>query len=443
MTGHLDGADCQFLELAPAGRPFTIAVPCRDWERIPWFDAVLHDRFILHGVGYSSRYEGGRGRHRHGIDSDDYLSAEVLTGHALMTDRGSGLAGAVRKYWLAQPVARALALDTIAAAGWDEGNLHRLRVDWQRGMKVRVNRGPDDWQVDGRVLPAFGFVAADATVGAAVERIGGRLVEQSHWPGGFYVNSRTAARPGDPLPVTPAAGPFTALDASRFRLPVRWAAAAPLPRQATVFLHVLGTEAGNGEGILAQGDHRPEVPTTRWTGELVTGAERTVELPPNLPPGRYPVVAGLFEPGGERFPLTGIDAGGNRCLLGSLVLAAGTPPAFEPAAFTPPPPATNPPGTMVDFGPAATDGAFRLAAAEHGAVLTPLPGSPAMRVVLRPSATLPAARAARITALTPAGAAGEPLPHQLAAGELSFSTRPGDFAYQLTLDPAPARGRVR
>ena len=41
---------------AAAGRPELDACgtsPCDDAERIPWFDAAHHDRFILHGAGYS------------------------------------------------------------------------------------------------------------------------------------------------------------------------------------------------------------------------------------------------------------------------------------------------------------------------------------------------------------------------------------------------------
>ena len=61
LTGHLDGADCQFLRLAEEPARFCIRLECGDWERVPWMDAVLHDRFIQHGVGYSGRYQGGCG----------------------------------------------------------------------------------------------------------------------------------------------------------------------------------------------------------------------------------------------------------------------------------------------------------------------------------------------------------------------------------------------
>jgi hypothetical protein len=66
------------LQITPVGKRFCIKIPCKDWERVPWFDAVLHDKFSPHGVSYSSRYQGGQTRREHGIESDDYISAEIL-----------------------------------------------------------------------------------------------------------------------------------------------------------------------------------------------------------------------------------------------------------------------------------------------------------------------------------------------------------------------------
>ena len=57
IVGAING-----LTLSPVGRRHMLRVQCADWERVPWFDAVNHHRFILHGVGYSSRYQGERPR---------------------------------------------------------------------------------------------------------------------------------------------------------------------------------------------------------------------------------------------------------------------------------------------------------------------------------------------------------------------------------------------
>lgn len=190
LVGPVDGADCQFLQLGPKGGHFVLTVPCRDWERVPWFDAVLHQRFSLHGVGYPGRYEGGRDRVGHGIESDDYLGSEVLTGHALMIDRGAGLRGAVRKYWLLQDVARGLAGDEVASVTHAGGDIHRVIVAWQSGAKTWVNRGTTDWEVEGKILPPYGFLARVGEVQASVERVGQEVVERSRGPGKFYGSGR-------------------------------------------------------------------------------------------------------------------------------------------------------------------------------------------------------------------------------------------------------------
>ncbi len=205
LIGWLDGSDAQFMQLGPKPERFHNVVTCRDWERVPWFDAVNHTRLSLHGVGYSDRYQGGRSREEHGIESDDYLSAEVLTGHALMIDRLALGRGAVRKYWLAQEFIASVAPDEIRAVELAGGDIHRAIVTWNSGARVYVNRGDADWMIAGHRLPQFGFHAANGAITCSVERIGGAIIERSRGPGGFYVNSRVFANAA-PLTITPRAG---------------------------------------------------------------------------------------------------------------------------------------------------------------------------------------------------------------------------------------------
>ena len=178
LIGWLEGADCQFLRISANRQDFTHNIPCADWERVPWFDAVNHARFSLHGVGYSSRYQGGLPRESHNIQSDDYISAEILTGHALMVERTCGVRGAVRKYWLAQDFVESIALDDITAADFADGDLHRVHVKWKSGAEVWVNRGTNDWAVSQRVLPPFGYLARSGKIESSIERVAGRVVER-------------------------------------------------------------------------------------------------------------------------------------------------------------------------------------------------------------------------------------------------------------------------
>jgi len=194
LIGYLDGSDCQHLQLSPESKRFCIKLTCKDWERVPWFDAVLHDKFSLHGVGYSSRYQGGTERRDHGIESDDYISAEMLEGHALMIDRGAFGRGAVRKYWLAQDFVRSIALDQIENVEFVQGDIHRQLITWKSGARVYVNRGDQDWKVAGKMLPQYGYFAKNGRIESSVERIDGVIVEQSRGPSGGYFNARAFNR---------------------------------------------------------------------------------------------------------------------------------------------------------------------------------------------------------------------------------------------------------
>jgi hypothetical protein len=191
LIGYLDGADCQHLQLSPESRDFCIKLNCKDWERVPWFDAVLHDKFSLHGVGYSSRYQGGRERSGHGIESDDYVSAEILEGHALMIDRGAFGRGAVRKYWLAQDFIRSIALDEIDSVEFVDSNIHRQIITWKSGARVYVNRANADWNVVGKTLPQYGYFAQNGQIESSIERIKDVIVEQSRGPSSGYFNARS------------------------------------------------------------------------------------------------------------------------------------------------------------------------------------------------------------------------------------------------------------
>ncbi len=191
LIGYLDGSDCQHMTLSPEKGWPHIRISCKDWERVPWFDAVLHDKFSLHGVGYPSRYKLKQAQSDQRItESDDYISAEILEGHALMIDRVAFGRGAVRKYWLAQDFVRSIALDNIENVKFVEGDIHRQIITWKSGALVYVNRGDKDWKVAGKRLPQYGYFAKNGNIESSIERINGVIVEQSRGPSRCYVNAR-------------------------------------------------------------------------------------------------------------------------------------------------------------------------------------------------------------------------------------------------------------
>jgi hypothetical protein len=196
LIGGLDGAQANHLRVDPEATGqdswFTWRVRCADSERIPWLDAAYHDRFVLHGAGYDPRYRAGLDAGTHGIFSDDYIATEVLTGHPAMVPAAFGR-DMVRKYWLLHDVGQALAGRSIERVEFVGENLHRQCVTWDNG-KVWVNRGPDAWDVGGRVLPQYGYHAqvscGGSTVESAVELREGLWAEWSKSPDSWYVNGR-------------------------------------------------------------------------------------------------------------------------------------------------------------------------------------------------------------------------------------------------------------
>jgi len=194
LIGWLDGAQANHLRIAqPPAEGFVIAAGHSDTARIPWLDAVVHDVFVLHGAGYSDRYAGGLDSRLHGIYSDDYITTEVLTGHPAMVSMPFGR-DVVRKYWLLHGMMRGLALCRIDDVEFVGGSLHHQHVRWNNGAEVWVNRGPGEWQVEGHILPQYGFYGrvpvTDGTIEAAIEVLEGVIVEWSQTPEQVYANAR-------------------------------------------------------------------------------------------------------------------------------------------------------------------------------------------------------------------------------------------------------------
>lgn len=378
LIGWLDGAQTNHLRVdrPPAGE-YSWAVwniGCADAERIPWFDAAHHDRFVLHGAGYESRYASGLNTRLHGIYSDDYITTEVLTGHPGMAKSAFGR-DVVRKYWLLHDLMRELALRRIENVEFVGGNLHRQYVRWDNGGEVWVNRGPEDWTVAGRVLPEYGFYARapakEGVVEAAIERREGVIVDWARSPWLYHVNARPVV--SDRLPIRVALDSIAWLGDRRFHFNLRWETEGAFPAGYRVFVHFVDSEGK----ILFQGDHN--APLSAGAGTYSSGAD--VAIPAQFTTGQtVEMRIGFYNPGGgARLLPEGPDDGTSRVRLGSIVLqgqgTALTGVDWKP--FEAPPDAAlarlNPDGRPVSFEGVTTDGALRLSAAGDTLWLTALP----------------------------------------------------------------------
>jgi hypothetical protein len=382
LIGHVGGATANHLRVdpdPPGNDYFTWRVRAADAERIPWFNMAWHDRFVLHGAGYENRYAAGLDLANHGIYSDDYICTEVLSGHPGMAKEAFGIE-VLRKYWLTDGLAQALAGVPMGWVNFDNDDIHRLYVHWENGGDVWVNRGTTDWQGKTHRLPPYGFYAAipreNPHTEAAIEYIDGVMAEWARTPDRLYVNARPPNPDINPLTLT---GATLGEDAQGLALALEWHAERPLTKDYRVYVHAVD-ELGV---IQFQGDHDPKESTSAWEGAQETTAH--LRLPSDARPGDvWPIRVGLYLPGGgERVKLIGARDGGP-LLAGTLELDSE-----REAVFTPAPAAAdllpvreNLTRAMLDFGAVATNGACLISGIEDGLKITPLPGSDGFEILI-------------------------------------------------------------
>lgn len=396
LIGWLDGAQTNHLRVGkPGSRGGSDSwsvwdVPHGDAERIPWFDAAHHDRFILHGAGYSGRYQAGLDPRLHGIYSDDYIATEVLTGHPAMVSESFGR-DVVRKYWLLHDLMRALALRTIEGVEFVGGDLHRQHVRWSGGAEVWVNRGTSDWNVGKTVLPPFGFLAGipngngEKLVAVTIQRRGGTIVEMARSSKCFYVNGRQVIDGRHPIQMSATGVRVFQTNPRAGELLLQWRADEPIPAGWVPFIHFCDKD---GE-IAFQGQHNWAASEANRRGAIEATA--AFDIPAGAKPGQvYEVRGGLYNPKtGERLALTGVEDRTRRVRLGKVrVLGEGdlatgigwSDPNLEP---DPALARQNPDARPIDFGPIVTAGACRLTVEDNQLLVTPLPNPGKAKVTAR------------------------------------------------------------
>jgi hypothetical protein len=86
-----------------------------------------------------------------------------------------------------------------------------------------------------------------------------------------------------------------------------WHALEPVETRFKIFLHLTGE--GGPSDIRAQTDAYPRIPTSGWVPGEYLSERVTLNIPADLPPGRYTLLLGLYDGAtGGRLPVTG--AGG-------------------------------------------------------------------------------------------------------------------------------------
>lgn len=275
-------------------------------------------------------------------------------------DRNYRHAGTRGKYELYEPdplqrERRSEFGDQLALVGWslhalppiEAGDTFSLTVVWQAQQKLTTDytafahlvdeRGQgwagDDHQPYGGLYPTSKWgagemvrdlftltVPADAPPGLYSVEIGWYSPEtQERLPAGEGNTIRVAVLPvgqetGGPqvmMPLGTHFGPAITLegytwqaDSEALHVTLRWSADDYLDTDYTVFVHLV---APDGDQALAQGDAPPlegRWPTSLWLPGMSLDDPHTIPLPPDLPPGTYHLLVGLYDPAtGQRLPL--------------------------------------------------------------------------------------------------------------------------------------------
>lgn len=104
--------------------------------------------------------------------------------------------------------------------------------------------------------------------------------------------------------------PATAQAGSGLPVTLHWRAAGPVDRDYTAFIHLLDAAGAT----VAQLDWQPHdaagrLPTSAWPPDRPVGDSQTLDLPDELAPGLYRLIAGLYDwQDGSRLPVQGAQA---------------------------------------------------------------------------------------------------------------------------------------
>ena len=441
LIGHLDAGEADhdgwLPPSTPKGPEAGWRMPADDAERVPWHDMASHGSFLLLGGGLGWRYAGGQSDLLHGYGSDDYLCDTVMGGRNPMSE-GPFSRRTVMTYWLLHDLCAKLARSEMLSDEFANDDIHRQTVRFSNGGLVRANRSGTDWQVDGMDLPQYGFAARSGDCEVSVARRNGVVSALARSGGFLFADARPTVL--DAGQVLPRVLKVEDSGDGNIRLQIEWHVLRPVAAGYQPYLHFVDEKSTAPERIAFQGGIRLDTSLLSKPGTYVSEAE--AQLPATHgAPAKFSIRYGLFNPadGGRRLNLVAPLDGGKRARGGEVLVenAAGKssvtwhpePPDPELAEIYKKLTTAN---KTVDFGPVATDGAFRLSLSGSNWSLIPLPLSGSFDVELRLDQLNAAARqVTKITALDiDSHPMGQPVFTQ-AGRDVRFKTSEGVFAYRI------------
>ncbi len=409
------------------------------------FDLLkIHPQMVNHGMGYYERWFRNGYQHRWGRDSgtmeqiDKYRAQELAYGHAgfVGADQVANRPWVIREHHLMHPVQRLYATARPVEIRYEvEGRLvdagialavgdtSRQRVRYDNGLTLWVNWRGQPWQVEGRTLPQWGFLALGPDTEVSTTLRGGRWADYAECPEYVFADARTwfpMPYRHPPKKIEPRLLHFKYLGGDRAEVTYEWIVNDRLKSDYTCFVHAVPKDDPNPNHIEFQQDHGLPKPTSKWRpGETIIDGPYQFRVPAKTK--SYDLTIGLYQD--RRVMLTGVEKDGNRILLarlnvqehgGKVTGITAERVRYDPRVkprqpgldFTA---RLNPPGTWIDFGRLATDGAVKINRQSNRLVLFPYPRDKPFRVAVDVKGLAPAADTAAIQVHALAAGSGQDL----------------------------------
>lgn len=420
----------------------------------------LHPQMTNHGMGYYERWFERGYNHRWGYDTgtpeqvDKYRAQELAYGHAGFVGGAQvdNIQWVAKEHHLMHPVQRLYGTAKVteisyevegkmvsAAVALAMGPTWRQRIRYDSGLTLWVNWAQEPWQVEGRTLPRWGFLALGPDTEVCTVLRDGKFADWADCPEYLFADARTSFN----MPylngrkdIEPKLKTFEDLGGGRVRLSYEWTVNDTLSEDDVAFVHFINRGAADSAAIVFQQDHAPPIPTSQWRkGQIIVDGPYEITVPAQ-PFDSYDIVIGLYK--GPRVSLKGVEESEGRIFLGRMLVTREggkvTKVAladYQEAAKTYRQPRAdftahmNPAGTTVDWGKIATDGSVKVNRGDRSLVVFPYPREREFSVALDVKAIAPESGAngakLKVRALA-AGTGAElgPVDCRTEAGRLAF-----------------------
>ena len=319
-------------------------------------------------------------------------------------------------------------------------SIHQQRVTFTDGALVVANRGTIDWSTDGVVLPRYGFVAHAGTASADITLRDGQVSAMARNGKVLFVDARPTTAANRGFVGVKVAG-LDDLGEGHGRLRLDWEVLHPVPEAYHPFIHFTTTQRQEHEGIVSQGASKVAAAKWRQPGKFNSTVDFTFPQGEKLPDG-LGIRIGFYVPHqqGARLHMAGNTDHGGRVRCGAIKQAKSgalswiVDPIEEDVLLLQS--RQNMTGKVIDFGPVATAGAFRLDTTKPAEwVLTPLPESLAFPVEIKLDQV--GAAGVKVASIQPQDETGKDLGaarFEQTGNRLRFQTTAQAFAYRIKSD---------